>query len=85
MTLTLLDEFKLPLWYVSSAVSVKADESTHTDYDYQGRYFLIHFKDKDAQVKIHLVHDEEQQSHVVVGLVIYIATSKINSHFGTNY
>uniref|UniRef100_A0A8C6WUJ1 F-box domain-containing protein n=1 Tax=Neogobius melanostomus TaxID=47308 RepID=A0A8C6WUJ1_9GOBI len=85
MTLTLLDEFNLPVWCVSSAVCLKADESGYTDYNYEGDYFLIHYTDEDGQVKINLVHDGEQQIHTVVGLVVYIATSKINSHFGTNY
>ncbi|KAJ0059503.1 hypothetical protein NL108_001839, partial [Boleophthalmus pectinirostris] len=85
MTVTLLDEFKIPLWYVSSAVSLEVDQSAHTDCNYEGNRFLIHFKDEVGQVKMHFVHDVEQETYTITGLVIYITISKINSHFGTNY
>ncbi|KAJ0022973.1 hypothetical protein NQD34_015107 [Periophthalmus magnuspinnatus] len=85
MTLTLLDEFKIPLWYVSSAVCLEPDHSGHVDYNYEGDCFLIQFKDEVGRVKMHFVHDVEQETYTVTGLVIYITTSKINSHFGTNY
>uniref|UniRef100_A0A3B3ZPR7 F-box domain-containing protein n=1 Tax=Periophthalmus magnuspinnatus TaxID=409849 RepID=A0A3B3ZPR7_9GOBI len=85
MTLTLLDEFKIPLWYVSSAVCLEPDHSGHVDYNYEGDCFLIQFKDEVGRVKMHFVHDVQQETYTVTGLVIYITTSKINSHFGTNY
>ncbi|XP_072307451.1 F-box only protein 15 [Eucyclogobius newberryi] len=85
MTLLLRDEFKFPLWCVSSAVCLKADQSAHTDYNYEGDRFLFQFRDEVGQVEIHLVRNAEQETYTVVSLVIYITTTKINSHFGTAY
>ncbi|KAK7879375.1 hypothetical protein WMY93_030711 [Mugilogobius chulae] len=85
LTLTLLDEFKIPLWYASSAVCLKADPSGHTDYNYRGDYFLIQFTDEVGQVKVQLVRDVEQETYTVLSLVIDVTTAKINSHFSTNY
>lgn len=85
MTLTLLDEFRIPFWCVSSAVSLKAEQPECSDYDYDGEHLIIHYKDQDGQVKMNLVHNNEQKLYTVISLVIYITTSKINSHFGTHY
>lgn len=83
MTLTLLDEFKNPFWYVCSPVCLKAQQTDYS-YSYDGDHFMIHYQDMDGHVKMNLVQKEQKQ-YIVISLVLYIATAKINYHFGTSY
>ncbi|XP_029978625.1 F-box only protein 15 [Sphaeramia orbicularis] len=84
MSLTLLDEFEKPFWCVSSPVSMKIEKSD-VSYDYDSEQFLIHYKDTDGQVKMDVVHMKEQRQFVLINLDVYVATCKVNNHFGRNY
>ncbi|XP_053198728.1 F-box only protein 15 [Scomber japonicus] len=84
MSLTLLDESKKPFWCVSSPVSMKPVKMP-TSYDYDGEHFLIHYQDSDGQVKMNLVWMKEQMQFLLISLVVYVTTCKVNKHFSRDY
>lgn len=84
MTLTLLDEFRKPFWCISSPVSVEL-QKTPISYDYEGEHYLIHFIESDGQVNMELVKMKEQKQFVLVSLVVYLSTFKVNNYFDRKY
>lgn len=84
MSLTLLDEFKKPFWCVCSPVSMKLVKMP-TSYDYDGEHFLIHYQDSDGQVKMNLVWMKEQMQFLIISLVVYVTTCKVNKRFSRDY
>ncbi|KAM9839701.1 F-box only protein 15 [Aulostomus maculatus] len=87
MTLTLLDEFKNPFWCVSSLVAINLETTaTSCDYDYgSSEDFLLRYEDSGGQVHMNFVRMKEQMKCVLVSLVVYVSTSKVNQHFGRDY
>lgn len=81
MSLTLLDEFKNPFWCVSSPVSVTPDDAA--TFDYGGERSRIHYQDSDGQLKMQLVW--KKRTFFLRSLVVYVTTSKVNTHFNTDY
>lgn len=84
MTLTLLDEFRKPFWCISSPVSVELQQ-TPISYDYDGEHYRIDFEDSDGKVHMELVSVKEQKQLLLVNLVIYLSTFKVNKHFNREY
>lgn len=60
-------------------------QKTPISYDYDGEHYLIHFKDSDGQVNMELVRMKEQKQFVLVSLVVYVSTFKVNKHFIREY
>nr|XP_020455653.1 F-box only protein 15 isoform X2 [Monopterus albus] len=84
MSLTLLDEFRKPFWCISCPVSMELQKSA-LSYDYDGEHHLIHYQDSEGQVKMKLVWMDEQKQFVLVSLVVYVITCKVNKHFSREY
>nr|XP_057916667.1 F-box only protein 15 isoform X2 [Doryrhamphus excisus] len=84
MTLTLLDEFNQPFWCVSSAVSMKHQE-TPCSLFYAAEQFLIRYQDSDGQVAMNIVRVEQQKKLFIVNLAVYLTTGKVNQYFGKEY
>nr|XP_040023857.1 F-box only protein 15 [Gasterosteus aculeatus aculeatus] len=84
MSLTLLDEFKTPFWCVASPVSMEREKNS-VSYDYDGKHFLIHYRDSEGQVKMNLVWMKEQKQFFVISLVVSVSVCKVNKHFNRNY
>ncbi|XP_030253501.1 F-box only protein 15 isoform X2 [Sparus aurata] len=84
MSLTLLDEFKKPFWCVGSPVSMKP-EKTPVSYDYDGEHFQISYEDSDGRVKMELAWMEEENTFIIISLVVLVAVGKVNKHFSRDY
>ncbi|XP_026148619.1 F-box only protein 15 isoform X2 [Mastacembelus armatus] len=83
MSLTLLDEFRKPFWCFSCPVSIVLQKTVFCDFD--GEHYLIQHQDSDGQVKMEFVWMEQQKQFVLVSLVVYVTTCKVNKHFGRDY
>ncbi|XP_023839887.1 F-box only protein 15-like [Salvelinus sp. IW2-2015] len=84
MSLTLMDEYQNPFWCVSTPVSM-ALNSKEPSNDYEGQHFLIKYQDAEGKVRMDLVWLEEQRQYFLINLVVFIATAKVNKHFGRAY
>lgn len=84
MSLTLLDEFRKPFWWISTPVSIEL-QNTPVCYDYDGEQYQIHYQDSDGQVTMELVRTKERQQLILVNLVVYVATHKVNTYFSRDY
>ncbi|KAJ8376593.1 hypothetical protein SKAU_G00071730 [Synaphobranchus kaupii] len=85
MTLTVLDEAQNPFCCVSTPITMTLSKKESLSYDYQGERFFMWHQDSEVKVKIELVWLAEQEQFFLTNLVIYIATAKVNKHFGRRY
>ncbi|KAK2869979.1 hypothetical protein Q8A67_024371 [Cirrhinus molitorella] len=85
INLTVWDEAKQPFWCISvPVVMTKASRDT-VSYDFDGGNFTILYQDSEGRVEMRLKQMEYEEQYFVVNLVIYIAVSKVNNHFGRDY
>lgn len=82
MTLTLLDEFQKPFWFVSSPICITRAKKP---LNYSGDHFWTEHRNPEGHVKIKLVWLQEQKQFFLISLIIYVAISKVNKYFGTEY
>ncbi|KAM3839685.1 F-box only protein 15 [Vipera latastei] len=85
MDLTLLDDSQKPFWCISVPVDMKLSVKISTLYQFLGPCYCMNYKDSTGKVYMELIWMEETNEYLIVNLVIYLSTSKVNSHFGTNY
>ncbi|XP_064189202.1 F-box only protein 15 isoform X1 [Anguilla rostrata] len=85
MTLTVLDEAQNPFWCVSTPVTMMLSKQESSSYDYEGERFFMKHQDSEGKIRIELVWLAEQEQFFLTNLVIYIATAKVNKHFGRQY
>uniref|UniRef100_A0A4W5M4Y9 F-box domain-containing protein n=1 Tax=Hucho hucho TaxID=62062 RepID=A0A4W5M4Y9_9TELE len=85
MSLTLMDEYQNPFWCVSTPVSMALNNKESFSNDYEGQNFLIKYQDAEGKVRMDLVWLEEQRQYFLINLVVFIATAKVNKHFGRAY
>ncbi|NWI86184.1 FBX15 protein, partial [Pitta sordida] len=85
MTLTLLDETGKPFWCFSAPVCMELFSKTSGLYDYMGHIYTTYYADSEGKVCVKLVWLEETKEFVIVNLVLYISTKKVNDWYGTNY
>ncbi|XP_039190312.1 F-box only protein 15 isoform X2 [Crotalus tigris] len=85
MDLTLLDDSQKPFWCISVPVDMKLSIKTSTLYQFLGPCYCMNYKDSTGKVYMELIWMEETNEYLIVNLVIYLSTWKVNSRFGTNY
>ncbi|NXU54491.1 FBX15 protein, partial [Turnix velox] len=85
MDVTLSDEAGKPFWCFSAPVCMKLSSKASDLYDYMGHIYTTHYKDPDGEVCVELVWLEETREYLIINLVLYISTKKINNWYGTNY
>ncbi|XP_026555235.1 F-box only protein 15 [Pseudonaja textilis] len=85
MDLTLLDDSQKPFWCISVPVEMKLSVKTSTLYESLGPCYCMNYKDSTGKVYMELIWMEETNEYLIVNLVIYLSTEKVNSRFGTNY
>ncbi|NXF10746.1 FBX15 protein, partial [Smithornis capensis] len=85
MDLTLLDETGKPFWCFSAPVYMELTFKTSSLYDYMGCIYTTDYADSEGKVCVKLVWLEETKEYVIVSLVLYISTKKVNNWYGTNY
>uniref|UniRef100_A0A3Q2DMV9 F-box only protein 15-like n=1 Tax=Cyprinodon variegatus TaxID=28743 RepID=A0A3Q2DMV9_CYPVA len=84
MGLTLLDEFQLPFWCVSSPIYITM-ASRKPSSDYGGHEFQMVYRSPEGEVKMLLVWLQEQKQVFLIGLTAYISVAKLNKHFKREY
>ncbi|XP_009946871.1 PREDICTED: F-box only protein 15 [Leptosomus discolor] len=85
MDVTLLDETGKPFWCFSASVHVKLSSKASGLYDYTGPIYTTDYADSEGKVCAELVWLEETKEYFLVGLVLYISTTKVNNWYGTDY
>ncbi|XP_058034099.1 F-box only protein 15 isoform X2 [Ahaetulla prasina] len=85
MDLTLLDDSQKPFWCISVPVDMKLSVKTSSFYQFLGPSYCMDYKDSTGKVYMELIWMEETNEYLIVNLVIYLSTQKVNSRFGTNY
>ncbi|KAG8133422.1 hypothetical protein E2320_011243 [Naja naja] len=85
MDLTLLDDSQKPFWCISVPVEMKLSDKSSTLYQSLGPCYCMNYKDSTGKVYMELIWMEETNEYLIVNLVIYLSTQKVNSRFGTNY
>ncbi|KAJ8277704.1 hypothetical protein GJAV_G00078800 [Gymnothorax javanicus] len=85
MTLTVLDEAQNPFWCVCTPITMQMSKLEPSSYDYEGEHFHMRHQDSDGRIRMELVWLAEQEQFFLTHLVIYIATAKVNKHFGRQY
>ncbi|NXC26952.1 FBX15 protein, partial [Campylorhamphus procurvoides] len=85
MDLTLLDEIGKPFWCFSSPVYMELSSKTSGLYDYMGHIYTTDYADSEGKVCVKLVWLEETKEYIIVSLVLYVGTKKVNNWYGTTY
>ncbi|MBN3295232.1 FBX15 protein, partial [Amia calva] len=85
MSLTLLDETQNPFWCVSTPVAMQLSAKESTCFDYVGENYVIYYQDSEGKVQMNFVWLEERGQFFLINLVLFIATEKVNKHFGRQY
>ncbi|NWV36424.1 FBX15 protein, partial [Grantiella picta] len=85
MDLTLLDETGKPFWCFSAPVCMELSSKASGLYDCMGHIYTAEYADSEGKVCLEFVWLEETKEYVMVSLVLYVSTKKINSWYGTNY
>lgn len=85
MDLTLLDETGKPFWCFSAPVHMGLSTKSSGLYDYMGHIYTADYADSEGKVCVEFVWLEETKEYIVVSLVLYVSTKKVNSWYGTNY
>ncbi|XP_027739704.1 F-box only protein 15 isoform X3 [Empidonax traillii] len=85
MNLTLLDEIGEPFWCFSAPVHMELSSRTSGLYDYMGHIYTTNYADSEGKVCIKLIWLEETKEYIIVNLVLYVSTKKVNNWYGTNY
>ncbi|XP_066417216.1 F-box only protein 15 isoform X1 [Molothrus aeneus] len=85
MDLTLLDETGMPFWCFSAPVHMELSTKSSGLYDYMGHIYTADYADSEGKVCVEFVWLEETKEYIIVSLVLYVSTKKVNSWYGTNY
>ncbi|KAM6318709.1 F-box only protein 15 [Aegotheles albertisi] len=85
MDVTLLDETGKPFWCFSAPVYMELSSEASSLYVYMGHIYTTDYADSEGKVCLELVWLEESKEYIIVSLVLYISTKKVNGWFGTNY
>ncbi|XP_013921339.1 PREDICTED: F-box only protein 15 [Thamnophis sirtalis] len=85
MDLTLLDDSQKTFWCISVPVDMKLSVKKYTLYQFLGPCYCMNYKDSTGKVYMELIWMEETNEYLIVNLVIYLSTQKVNSRFDTNY
>ncbi|XP_068049679.1 F-box only protein 15 isoform X4 [Anomalospiza imberbis] len=85
MDLTLLDETGRPFWCFSAPVHMELSTKSSGLYDYMGHIYTADYADSEGKVCVEFVWLEETKEYIIVSLVLYVSTKKVNSWYGTNY
>ncbi|NXM70515.1 FBX15 protein, partial [Serilophus lunatus] len=85
MNLTLLDETGKPFWCFSAPVYMELSSKASGLYDYMGHIYTTDYADSEGKVCVKLIWLEETHEYVIVNLVLYVSTKKVNNWYGTNY
>ncbi|XP_026698397.1 F-box only protein 15 isoform X1 [Athene cunicularia] len=85
MDVTLLDETGKPFWCFSAPVHMEPSAKASCLYDYMGPIYTIDYADAEGKVSVELIWLEETKEYIIVNLVLYISTKKVNDWYGTNY
>ncbi|XP_027534024.1 F-box only protein 15 isoform X4 [Neopelma chrysocephalum] len=85
MNLTLFDEIGEPFWCFSAPVCMELSSKTSGLYDYMGHIYTTNYADSEGKVCVKLVWLEETRQYIIVSLVLYVSTEKVNKWYGTNY
>ncbi|NWV79623.1 FBX15 protein, partial [Dasyornis broadbenti] len=85
MDLTLLEETGKPFWCFSAAVYMELSSRASGLYDYMGLIYTADYADSEGKVCVEFVWLEETKEYIIVSLVLYVSTKKVNSWYGTNY
>ncbi|NXY21850.1 FBX15 protein, partial [Atrichornis clamosus] len=85
MDLTLLDETGKPFWCFSAPVNMELSSKASGLYDYMGHIYTTDYADPEGKVCVEFVWLEETKEYIIVSLVLYVSTKKVNSWYGTNY
>ncbi|XP_017674967.1 PREDICTED: F-box only protein 15 isoform X2 [Lepidothrix coronata] len=85
MNLTLFDEIGEPFWCFSAPVCMELSSKTSGLYDYMGHIYTTNYADSEGKVCVKLVWLEETRQYIIVNLVLYVSTEKVNNWYGTNY
>ncbi|KAM9303084.1 F-box only protein 15 isoform 3-T3 [Morus bassanus] len=85
MDVTLLDETGKPFWCFSAPVSMELSSKASSLYDYMGHIYTTDYVDSEGKVCVEMVWLEETKEYLIVNLVLYISTKKVNNWYGTNY
>ncbi|KAJ7403024.1 F-box only protein 15 isoform X3 [Pitangus sulphuratus] len=79
MNLTLLDEIGEPFWCFSAPVHVELSSRTSGLYDYMGHIYTTNYADSEGKVCVKLIWLEETKEYIIVNLVLYVSTKKVNN------
>ncbi|NWV82332.1 FBX15 protein, partial [Dasyornis broadbenti] len=85
MDLTLLDDSRKPFWCFSAPLRMELSSRPPGLYDHMGHIFTANYADAEGKVCVEFVWLEETKEYLVVSLVLYVSTRKVNSWYGTNY
>ncbi|XP_068253136.1 F-box only protein 15 isoform X2 [Nyctibius grandis] len=85
MDVTLLDETEKLFWCFSAPVYMKLSSEASSLYDYMGHIYTTDYADSEGKVCVELVWLEKNKEYIIVNLVLYISTKKVNNWYGTNY
>lgn len=85
MDVTLLDDSQKPFWCFSVPVSMIFCPRPSDLCQYLGPSYYLKHLDSTGKVYMELVWVEEAKEYVIVNLVLYLSTQKVNNWFGTNY
>ncbi|NWV69290.1 FBX15 protein, partial [Malurus elegans] len=85
MDLTLLDESGKPSWCFSTPVHMELSSKASGLFDYMRHIYTADYADSEGKVCVEFVRLEETKEYIIVSLVLYVSTIKVNSWYGTNY
>ncbi|NXL35717.1 FBX15 protein, partial [Glaucidium brasilianum] len=86
MDVTFLNETGYPLWHFSTPVRMELSSKASCLYDYRGPIYTTDCADAEkGKVSVELMWLETTKEYIIVSLVLYLSTKKINDWYGTNY
>ncbi|XP_074661677.1 F-box only protein 15-like [Tubulanus polymorphus] len=84
MDVTVLDKHELPIWTISSPVSIR-QSAQNIDFEFEGDKRGIHYRDSKGYINLLIDCDRSTAKNTVVSLQLFIAMGTIDDWFGTNY
>ncbi|NWV27084.1 FBX15 protein, partial [Origma solitaria] len=85
MDLTLLEDTRKAFWCFSAPVCMELSSKSSGLYEYMGHIYTADYADSEGKVCVEFVWLEETKEYLIVSLVLYVSTKKVNSWYGTNY
>ncbi|XP_031222057.1 F-box only protein 15 isoform X2 [Mastomys coucha] len=81
---TLLDQYRKPVWCLSSPVCVKPSAYPSDGPNYLGNTYYMDYMDSEGGMHAELVWSRDTEEYFMVNLVVYLNISKTNHRFGQN-